>query len=130
MLDLQEDGTFTEISELYFDSSRCAYLEAYEDASATSQNLTLFDLAGVFLVLGIFAGVSFVLWLFRRSPPAKRRRAAYRKRLEEEREISFNEVSGVDTPRDGADTPRDGADIPRDTAFSRQPVLSSLGWVA
>ena len=94
MLELQEDGTFLSISAPYFDSSRCAYLEAYEDASATSQNLTLLDLAGVFLVLGVFVGVSFVLWLFRRSPPAKRRRAAYYKRHRDNKENTpFGQVN-------------------------------------
>ncbi len=118
MLELEEDGTFTKISEPYFDSSRCAYLEAYEDASATSQNLTLFDLAGVFLVLGLFAGASFVLWLFRRSPAAKRRWAAYHKRREEERERSFNEVSK-----------RHGRHARRSLSLARRFCLCRLGWV-
>lgn len=88
MLELQEDGIITEISEEYFDSSRCAYLEAYQDASATSQNLTLTDLAGVFLVLGIFVAASLVMWIFRRSPPAKKRWSAYYEQQEERKRSS------------------------------------------
>lgn len=71
MLVLQEDGTLAAINEPYFDSSRCAYLEAYEEASSASQNLTLVDMGGVFLVLGIFVSVSTLLWVFRRFPSAK-----------------------------------------------------------
>lgn len=69
---LEEDGILSEISEPYFDSSRCAYLDAYEAAGTSSQNLTLVDMGGVFLVLGMFVGVSTVLWVCRRSPPSKR----------------------------------------------------------
>lgn len=87
MLKLQEDGTITEISEAYFDSSRCAYLEAYEDASAVSQNLTLTDLAGVFMVLGIFVALSLVVWTFRRSPPAKKGWSAYHEQQEKKKSL-------------------------------------------
>lgn len=68
---MSEDGSLESITEPYFDSSRCAYLEDYDDASADSQNLTLVDMGGVFLVLGIFVAFSVVVWIFRRSPPAK-----------------------------------------------------------
>lgn len=71
MLVLHEDGTMAEITEPYFSSSRCAYLKAYEDASTSSQNLTLIDMGGVFLILGLFVAVSIVLWMCRHSSPAK-----------------------------------------------------------
>lgn len=77
MLDLQESGVFENIAAPYFDSSRCAYLEEYDDARASSQNLTLVDMAGVFMILGVFVLVSLVMWTFRRSPPAKRRWSAF-----------------------------------------------------
>lgn len=65
------------ITAPYFDSSRCAYLEEYEDASASSQNLTLVDLAGVFMILGMFILVSVVLWMFRQTPVAKQLNMSY-----------------------------------------------------
>ena len=60
----------TEISEPYFDSSRCAYLDSYEEAGSSSLNLTLVDMGGVFLILAMFVGVSLVSWACRMSPPA------------------------------------------------------------
>eukprot|EP00752_Nemacystus_decipiens_P004321 g3946.t1 len=121
MLELQEDGVITEIAEHYFDSSRCAYLEAYEDASATSQNLTLVDLGGVFLVLGIFVAVSLLVWAFRRSPPAKKRWSAYhehqgrRKSLQREPLIAHDETKASE----------EDAEDDRDMRPNSWPVLSA-----
>eukprot|EP00904_Undaria_pinnatifida_P014241 jgi/Undpi1/9948/HiC_scaffold_28.g12402.m1 len=102
MLVLQEDGTLAAINEPYFDSSRCAYLEAYEEASSASQNLTLVDMGGVFLVLGIFVSVSTLLWVFRRFPSAKTGRKWFfgvrdRQKAKKTASITHHEVP---TPRD------------------------------
>eukprot|EP00903_Cladosiphon_okamuranus_P014086 g13093.t1 len=103
MLELQEDGIITKISERYFDTSRCAYLEAYEDASATSQNLTLFELAGVFMVLGMFVVASLIAWVFRKGrPEAKRRWSDYREH--QERRKSLREEEPVGNVDDDLDT--------------------------
>ena len=74
MLELEEAGVMTAISAPYLDSSRCAYLEAYEEDNSASQNLTLIDMGGVFLVLGVFVALSIALWTCRHSPPARKMR--------------------------------------------------------
>lgn len=83
LLELEEEGILEDIAEPYFDSSVCAYLEEYEEQNISSQNLTLVDMGGVFLVLFIFVVVSLVSWLFRRSPPAKKKWKEYYDRREE-----------------------------------------------
>lgn len=85
MLLLEESGTVTSIAEPYFESSRCAYLDNYDEVSAVSLNLTLVDMGGVFLVLSIFVGVSLLSWVCRRSPPAKAFWRGYYARRKERR---------------------------------------------
>ena len=84
MLTLETNGILANISESYFDSSRCAVPE-HEEISPSSINLTLVDMGGVFLILTMFVAVSLVSWACRRSPPAKtfwkRRRRASEKVL-------------------------------------------------
>lgn len=71
LISIVEDGTLEAIANPYFDSSRCAYLASYESAAVeSSQNLTLVDMGGVFLILGLFAAASLVTWIFHGSPPA------------------------------------------------------------
>ncbi|CAM9520631.1 unnamed protein product [Ascophyllum nodosum] len=88
LLDLQERNVIADIAAPYFDESRCDYLEDYAKNSIIDQNITLVDLGGVFLVLGIFVGVSLVVWLFRRSQPAKSRRKARNKGIESREDCS------------------------------------------
>lgn len=68
---MTEDGSIQAIADPYFDSSRCAYLASVDSTTVDKQNLNLVDLGGVFLVLGLFIGASFVTWIVRESPPAR-----------------------------------------------------------
>lgn len=72
-LALIENGGVTAITDPYFDTSRCTYLENFNDASSSSHNLSLIDLGGVFLVLGMFVGLSLIVWVFRKALSAKKR---------------------------------------------------------
>ncbi|CBJ28350.1 conserved unknown protein [Ectocarpus siliculosus] len=106
MLELEEEGTLADITEPYFDTSRCAYLEDYEGASSTSQNLKLVDLAGVFLILTMFMAASLVVWVFRKSFQAKKKWSAYRVEQKERRQSLTNaktsgeEVGHLDPDQD------------------------------
>ncbi|CAB1099788.1 unnamed protein product [Ectocarpus sp. CCAP 1310/34] len=97
LLELEEDGTLAEIADPYFDTSRCAYLEDYENASSTSQNLKLVDLAGVFLILMMFMAVSLVVWVFRKPFQAKKKE--WRQSLNNAK-TSGEEVGNLDPDQD------------------------------
>lgn len=71
ILDMTEDGSLEAIADPFFDSSRCAFLKSYESSTVDTHNLNLVDLGGVFLILGLFMGASFVIWIVRGSPPAR-----------------------------------------------------------
>ncbi|CAM9520701.1 unnamed protein product [Ascophyllum nodosum] len=88
VLEAERDGIINEIAEPYFDISQCAGVQAHEAVSASEQNITLMDVGGVFLILGIFVGISLVLWIFRRSPPAKKQRKKYHERQDKRQESS------------------------------------------
>lgn len=67
ILSLREEGNMTRIVERYFEPSPWASLEISDDAStSSSENFTLMEMRCVFLVYGIFTGLSLVAWLFGR----------------------------------------------------------------
>ena len=102
VLEAERDGIINEIAEPYFDISQCAGVQAHEAVSASEQNITLMDVGGVFLILGIFVGISLVLWIFRRSPPAKKQRKKYHER-QDKRQESSKQVSDKRTATDRVD---------------------------
>lgn len=92
LLDAGQDGIIDEISQPYFDDSHCVKVQDYEVVDASEQNVTLVDVGGVFLILGMFVVLSFLLWLFRRSPPAKKQWKRYSKAREKRRRSSIKVI--------------------------------------
>lgn len=77
-LHFREDGTLDEAAAEHLDSTSCA---SSSDDGGASDNLTVSDVSGVFLVLGVFVVLSLVSWCMRRSPPAKKMKANRRRSL-------------------------------------------------
>lgn len=84
-LRLREDGTLAEQAAIYLGAGgTCPQTDGEADGST---NMTIGDVSGVFMVLGMFIGLSVISWCMRRSPPAKRakaRRVSARQREEVE----------------------------------------------
>lgn len=70
-LELRDDGSLEDMASEYFENTECAS-SAYVSNSQAAENLSLSDLAGVFLVLGVFIVLSFTVWISRTSLPDKR----------------------------------------------------------
>ncbi|CAM9483298.1 unnamed protein product, partial [Hapterophycus canaliculatus] len=76
-LSLREDGTLSDIEETYLDSSAVCVPVTNDDEE--DANMTVADVSGVFLVLGLFVAAAVLSWCCRRSPWAKRAKERRRK---------------------------------------------------
>lgn len=94
-LELREDGTLDAEVELFLDSDSPCVSTA--EAEADQSNMSVGDVSGVFVVLGLFVGLSLCSWCARRSPVAKGVRARRRRALgptpEETLAESFSKMS-------------------------------------
>lgn len=94
-LSLREDGTMSDITEDFVDTTSACVSVVEDEADAS--NMTVADVSGVFVVLGMFVVIAMSSWCVRRSPLAKkikaRRRLARAGGAEENVMESFERMS-------------------------------------
>ena len=76
-LTLREGGTLSDITDAFLDSGSACVSVVEEETDTT--NMTVADVSGVFVVLGMFVVIAMGSWCVRRSPIAKKIKARRRR---------------------------------------------------